>query len=263
MNYDIRSGEFVFKHSTDEHPDPNSSSFQPHSHSDTYELFYFIAGNADFMIDDQVYELRSGTMLLIKPNVEHHIRLKSKDKKYERITIRFSADDLPDNVREKLAHTNNIYFVRNSELSNELLRLDVHYMHLDKDLLFYTFKNALTVILSYVINYEPFTDEENFSEEVKSITNYIEDNLTNIDSLDTICNDLHMSKSALCKKFTDAVGLPIMTYVRTRKCVLANNLMAQGKKPTKIYKACGFNDYASFYRAYKKTYKNMPSNINN
>lgn len=259
MNYDVRSGELVFKHSTDEHPDSTSRRFQPHFHSDTYELFYYISGDAEFEIDGLTYELRSGTMLLIKPKVNHHIKLKSADKAYERITIRFRETDLPSNIRAKLRETNNIYFVRNSELSNELLRLDVHFMNLDRDLLFYTFQNSLNVILSYVINYQPFDEVVNLSDEVKNITNYIEDNLTRIENLNTICNDLHMSKSALCKKFTDGVGMPIMTYIRIRKCVLANALIAKGEKPTQIYKDCGFNDYASFYRAYKKTYKNMPS----
>ena len=90
MTFDVRSGSILFKHTIDESPDPNQPSFQLHRHDDTYELFYFIAGDADFNVDGKIYELRNGTMLLIKPGTPHNLILKS-NKYYERITIRFNC----------------------------------------------------------------------------------------------------------------------------------------------------------------------------
>ena len=258
MKYDIRSGTDLYKHTIDECPNPNDADFLPHRHSKNYELFYFVSGDADFNISGNFYEMRNGTLLLIKPGQVHNINFKS-NKPYERIVLRFKEEDIDKKLAEKLRDTENVYFVRNSELSNEILRLDAHISNIDNDWILFTLQNSLQVILSYLVNYKPLETQYNFSQETQAITNYIEDNLVNINNIETICHDLNISKSALCKKFSDSVGIPIMTYVRLRKTVLANSLIQKGQKPTEVYQQCGFNDYTTFYRTYKKIYKQEPS----
>ena len=260
MLFDVRSGSILFKHSLDEKPDKNNVRFQPHIHEDTYELFYFISGDAEFMVGNNIYDLRSGTLLLIRPGVRHNLIVRS-DKPYERITIRFNDHEIPREIRNKLAGTENLYFVRNTQLSNEIMRLDVHYSNMDEKWILYTFRNSLNVILSYVVNYSPSEEKMDLSDEIKGITNYIDDNLVRIDSLSMLCNELHISRSALCKKFSEGYGIPIMTYVRVRKCLYASVLIENGGKPTEVYKQCGFNDYPSFYRAYRKYLHHTPSKI--
>ena len=258
MGFDIRSGTDLYKHSIDEIPNTGDADYLPHKHSKSYELFYFVSGDADFNISGNFYEMRNGTLLLIKPGQVHNINFKS-NKPYERIVIRFKEEDIDPKLAERLKETDNIYFVRNSQLSNEILRLDNHFSNIDNDWILFTFHNSLQVILSYVVNYKPSESFYNHSEEIQSITNYIDDNLLNIQDIDSICKDLSISKSALCKKFTDAVGLPIMSFVRLKKAILARSLIEKGEKPTEVFNKCGFNDYATFYRTYKKFFKQEPS----
>lgn len=258
MQFDVRSGSILFKHTIDENPNPNEERFKPHKHEDTYELFYFISGDANFNIDGKQIELRNGFLLLIKPGIVHNLILKS-NKPYERITIRFADHEIPRQIRAELKDTDDSFFVRNTQLSDELMRLDVHYSSMDEDWILYTFRNSLNVILSYLVNYHAIEKPEYAPEDIKNILEYLDDNLFSIDSISTICNDLHMSRSALCKKFTDGYGIPIMTYVRVKRCLHASTLIDKGAKPTEIYKECGFNDYPSFYRAYKKYLRRPPS----
>lgn len=258
MKYSIEQGQSLFKHSIDEIPDLNDPDFKPHTHKSTYELFYFIEGDAYFNIDSNKYEMRNGTLLLIKPGVLHNIVFKS-DKKYERIVLRFKEKDLTPKLAERIKETENIYFVRNSELSKEILRIDDHISNIDNDWIIFTLQNSLQIILSYVVNYKAEISQYNYSEEVKQIINYIEDNLLNIENIEYLCKNLNISKSALCKKFTEAVGVPIMSFVRIKKIMMANTMLEQGNKPTEIYQKCGFNDYATFYRSYRKYYRQNPS----
>lgn len=255
--YDIRAGSILFKHTVDPCPDQQEERFQPHTH-EIYELLYFISGDAYYKVDGKTYELRSGTMVLIKPGIIHNIVFKS-NKPYERITIRFSDTEIPNEIRTKLQKTENIYFVRNTQLSNEITRLDVHFNNVDHNLILYTFKNSLNVILSYLVNYKPIEKEVDMPENIKTIIEYVDDHLTEIDNLKTLCEDLHISRSALCKMFSEGYGLPIMTYVRLRRCVYASSLIEKGEKPTEVYEKCGFNDYASFFRAFKKYTGRTPS----
>lgn len=258
MLYDVRKGSLLFKHSIDENPWAFKDKYIPHYHDNTYELYYFISGDAYFTIDNQRYDLRNGAMLLIKPGVIHNITIKS-NKVYERVTMRFSEFDLPKNLREKLSKTENIYFVRNSELSAEILRLDTHYQNLDEDWILYTFRNSLNVILSYVVNYKQFDDKATYDDETKEVINFIDDNLFQIENLKDLCHNLHISKSALCKKFSESVGIPIMQYIRIKKLLYAKNLIENGDSPTDVYKQCGFKDYTTFYRGYKKFIRTNPS----
>lgn len=45
-----------------------------------------------------------------------------------------------------------------------------------------------------------------------------------------------------------------MSYVRTQKCILAQELLTRGEPATSCYLDCGFNDYSSFYRSYLKVF---------
>ena len=259
MGFSLREGQNVFKHSIDEIPDLNDPDYLPHTHTLHYELFYFINGDAHYNIDGTSYEMRNGTLLLIKPGVVHNIVLTS-NKPYERIVIRFKDSDIPEVLSKSLKETENIYFVRNSELSKEILRLDAHFSNINNDWIMFTLQNSLQIILSYVVNYRQEDTITYQSEDVQHIINYIEDHLTEIKDIDMICHDLNMSKSALCKKFTENVGVPVMSFVRLRKVMMANNLLQEGRKPTEVYQECGFNDYTTFYRSYKKYFQEEPAN---
>ncbi len=260
--YDIRSGSILFKHTIDEIPNQSDQRFQPHVHEDAYELLYYLSGDASFNLGGRIYDVREGTMLLIKPGIEHNIIFKSQ-KKYERITIRFCDIEIPEEIRNGLRKTENIYFVRNTQLSKEILHLDVHYSNVDKNLVLYAFKNSLNVILSYLVNYKTVENHPGMPEDIKTILDYIDDHLIEIEDLAQLCEEMHISRSALCRRFTEGYGLPIMTYVRAKKCLLADDLIKKGEKPTKVYKDCGFNDYPSFYRAYKKYLGRSPSKAEN
>ena len=43
MNFDIRSGEYLFKHATDEVPQIDAAHHPSHRHH-SFELYYFISG---------------------------------------------------------------------------------------------------------------------------------------------------------------------------------------------------------------------------
>ena len=44
---------------------------------------------------------------------------------------------------------------------------------------------------------------------------------------------------------------PIMQYIRSKKVMLAYQKIQSGEKPHAVAEELGFNDYSTFYRAYK------------
>ena len=258
MDFDVRSGEYLFKHATDAGPQIDSAHHIPHSHH-SFELFYFISGDGKYYVGEEAYTLYPGSILLIRPGVMHHLHIRDTEP-YERIVIRFPEDDLAEALREGLSQKDNFYFVRNSEVGKEILQLDVHFSNIVDDMILSTFKIALYLILTYIINFRPDKSGANAeNDKITRVVDYIDRHLTDIDSLESLCRELHMSKSALSKLFTSEMGVPIMRYIRYKKCVTAQALLQKGIPPTVAYAEAGFNDYFSFYRMYTQIYKHAPS----
>ena len=258
VNYDVRSGEYLFKHATEEVAEIDSSHHVPHSHH-SFELYYFLSGEGEYYVGDVGYRLYPGSILLIRPGVEHHLLIKDTET-YERIVIRFPEDDLSDVIREGLWQKDNFYFVRNSEVGKEIQHLDVHFSNIADSMILATFKATLFLILMYIISFRPEKSGANADNaKITAIVDYIDQNLTEIESLDSICKALHISKSALSKIFTDEMGVPIMKYIRYKRCVTAHSLIQKGMPPTEAFSEVGFSDYSSFYRVYKQVYRHSPS----
>lgn len=55
------------------------------------------------------------------------------------------------------------------------------------------------------------------------------------------------------------VGL--MHFVKAKKILHAKRLIEAGARPTSIYLMCGYKDYATFFRSFKKITGKKPSEI--
>lgn len=143
---------------------------------------------------------------------------------------------------------------------DEILQLDVHFSNIVDNMILSTFKIALHLILTYIINFQPDKSGANKeNDKITQVVDYIDHHLTAIDSLESLCGALHMSKSALSKLFTSEMGVSVMRYIRYKKCVTARALLQKGVPPTTACGEAGFNDYSSFYRMYTRIYKHAPS----
>ena len=57
-----------------------------HSH-DFYEVYCFIGGSVDYIVEDGLYRLQAGDVLLIPPNYLHQPNVKDGSKSYDRIVL--------------------------------------------------------------------------------------------------------------------------------------------------------------------------------
>ena len=64
----------LFAHSND--ANPVQSTFRQHMHNE-YEMLYFIAGDADYVVGSSVYHLRPNDLLFIRPATYHYLKLLS------------------------------------------------------------------------------------------------------------------------------------------------------------------------------------------
>ena len=113
--------------------------------------------------------------------------------------------------------------------------------------------------------YEKFelvqSEEENFlNEDSSHILRYINRHLTEDLSLEKLCERFFISKSQLNRNFKKSNGSTVWEYITAKRLLLAKEMLKESARPTEVYLKCGFNDYVTFYKAYKKYFGVSPKN---
>lgn len=254
------TAKFVFRHSDDSAPPIGYDSLGWHYHT-CYELLYFLRGDADYQIEQSRYSLRPHSLLIIKPG-EYHTMIVKSSKRLDRIVIHFTDNDLTLENRKILHSMNSMYCIPGTRLSEEIIQVDTYYQDLKHGIPKVILANQLQIILAFLCNIK---DKHQNADEVhdgaEQIISYIHNNLASIHCLEDICQNVHMSRSTVQNLISEYLQTPIMSYVRTQKCVMAKSLLQNGCSATEAALRCGFSDYSSFYRAYKKVFGVSPTNI--
>jgi len=231
---------------------PNQESFYKHSHND-YELFFFIRGDAEYVLENRCFTLKPYTLLFIKPAVYHYLRLKTLSP-YERFIVNFSPKIVPAEVLARLENNSPLYrFNKNSEVSRMFLSAERKYRYYRSEDYSYLMELKLREIILSISYSGDYAEDGDLIEEddtLNRIINFINGNLNRNLSLDTLSQELFLSKSHISHLFSDKMRIGIIKYIREKQLLYAQKLIRDGCLPTEVYKECGFEYYSSFYRAY-------------
>lgn len=268
--FEYKDEEVYYHHSLDKSPDPNN--FQMHAH-DMCEIFYFVSGDAHYMVEGSEYRLEPGSILIMRPAETHKLQLLS-NAPYERYSIHFAMHLLhklgdPEGILTEAFYNRPIGYQNlytRTDFRSGFVRdcLDNMGESSSRDY------NRKLAILSYLYpilqelrksflqkEQEPsFITGQNIA---KELVRYINNNLMSDElSLDTLSNHFLMSKCHLNRIFKQATGSTIWDYVLIKRLLAARQMLRSGKPAHEVCYACGFNDYSAFYRRYKNHYRVTP-----
>jgi AraC-like DNA-binding protein len=94
---------------------------------------------------------------------------------------------------------------------------------------------------------------------IASVIEYIDNNISRHFTIEDLCNELFVSKSYLHQLFLRHMQMSPQKYVNSKRLLMAQKEIRAFAKPTEVFAKCGFSDYSSFYRAYKKFFGYPPS----
>ncbi len=263
-----RTDFFEVAHSLTEKPDP--ASFSLHTHQKC-EFYYFISGKGVFHIEGTDYPLKPGNILIMNNTESHYIEI-DPNHPYERLAIHFDKNFIK---RIDLKNDLLTFFEDRDPGENNLVTKESFDTNLYLSLINNIQKSIETDDTRTLTNFIALLSElkkaylKNMAFEstakktlVNRIINYILSNIENDISLDDICDEFYICKSQLCTLFKKTMGVTVWSFITLKRLTLAKKLLEAGYTPTETYSKCGFGDYSSFYRAYKKHFGISPKNNN-
>ena len=260
--------------------DNKSLEFEYHYH-DFNKIIIFISGDVTYFIEGRAYRLRPWDILLVSNKEIHRPVIYSKNI-YERIIIWVNPAFIEKHNTKDCNLLSCFELAMNKK--HNLMRLNPELLKMMKQTLIQLedackstefggriLKNSLFLQLVVHLNrlYIGYDNMENpkdidgtedieYDENIEAIIKYINMNLSNNLSIDTISSEFFSNKYHLMHKFKDQTGYTIHSYILQKRLILANSLIKKGLPLGEVSLQCGFDDYSSFFRAYRKMFGVSP-----
>lgn len=264
---DLRKHEFLsYDYSLEEQP--ARTGFSMHMHTEM-EVYYLIAGSVEYHVENHVYLPKAGDVMILRAGELHTAQVMQEHRgAYERYNLRFSPELLRESLNSRLlmpflnrpAGVFNLYTAE--EIPSGYIRECFARMFAGGE------ENGGNRAVSYLIPilqelYDVWRTREHPQEVphdslASEVIAYINKNLSTLRSPQELSQVFYRSQSQLYRVFREYTGTSVWSYVRAKRLTTARELMQNGELPAKAASACGFEDYSTFYRAYKRQFGCSP-----
>ena len=242
--------------------DPYFKPLDFHSH-DFYEIYVFLDGSVTYYIEDRIYRLCGGDILVIAPGKMHRPVINDAGAAYERMVLWLDVNYLQgldgeiwraflemEAQREHLISLSQEDFAFAVELLGRLqaLRPD------DSALAAVLQRSAAGFFCGLLarqrIEGGAARKTEDASDTVPGVIRYINAHLDEELTLDSICAEFFVSKFHLIRKFKEYTNATVYDYIVSKRIAYAKKLLRQGETAARTAALCGFLGYSNFYRAF-------------
>lgn len=249
---------------------PKAERVEVHHH-DFYEIYLFLRGTVSYRVEGRIYHLEPGDLLFISPMELHQLMVEDPQSPYERIVLWIdkayleSFPGLAACFDTSAPNHSNLLRLTSSQRSDVRLRMEelVRESYQDR------YGSALCaqgIFLQLLVQlnriamgtgYLRGSDEET-TPLVTQVLAYIAAHYHEPITLDALAARFYVSKYHLSHEFSRVVGTSVYRYITLKRLLIARQLLAEGASPGSVCAACGFQDYTSFYRAFKAQYGISP-----
>lgn len=241
------------------------ASFDSHLHT-VFEVNFVLTDNVRVITNDNIYDTKRGDVFIFKPFSFHAVNSQMVD--YTRNLMFFDervmTESMPSlaSAIQILKNTNvEVIHLSDEEIDqlSRLFSIASNRQNQSRKGTFYDFENicAFGEILSFLVN-RIDTRGSNISNAKKPTTTaakilvYIAQNIDGSLTVEELCEEFDMSKTALWKLMKNTVGMSMKEYVINLRISKASNMLINGVSVTEVSNRCGFNSYAHFIRTFTK-----------
>lgn len=225
---------------------------------DECQIYVNLSGDVSFVVEDTIYPIKSGDIIITRPLEYHHCVLHSS-KPHENFWIAFPPDgneDLfdmffkrppgkenllvlpPDELEEFIAHCHKITNTAESAIEK-----------------YYNFFKLIDFLHKAKIN---TIQKSNVTQDVDCALSYIKKNISKPITIQDLAQNSFVSVSTLERHFKKKFGLSPYAYLQKKRLSNARKLLAEGNSVRIAAERSGFPDCSWFIVMFKKEYGITP-----
>lgn len=257
-----------------------TGAMQMHNHG-FYELMYIKEGEYACFVDNCLYTLRKGDFLLIDRDRLHHYQyVEKRHEKCERLLVWITREYLlqlsaevdltacfsqkgapayhfPGNQSRRLISF--LYWMKESAWEEGTKEGERRLLERTYLTLFFVMLNRLCSQSVFQFSMEEIMPNPL----TKKVFDYIDAHIGEAITVEELADATALSKYYFLRSFKELTGMTVHDFVVTKRLVYASSLIADGEAISQVWMRCGFSDYSSFFRNFKKVYGMSPREFKN
>lgn len=240
---------------------------------DFHKILFFLAGHAAYAIEGQSYALEPGDMVLVPRGSIHRPEVQP-GLAYERYVLYLSPEYLrgiSDQDADlaacfKLVADGYRFALRPQEQELPVRLLRTLYQTQSQDgfgqrLLCQALITQLLVSVTRNLEAHQlrYITSKACDEKIVGILKYLNLHLNQNLSIDDLAKQFFISKYYMMRRFKAETGYTIHNYLTEKRLFLARERITAGVPLSQVSMECGFGDYSTFSRAYKRRFGVSPN----
>lgn len=246
-----------------------------HMH-DEYEIYYLIDGERYYFIENQIYHVTKGSLVLIGRN-QIHKTVQYGDSYHERITLMLQEDYLNRflsltgefSASEFFRENQGVISLTIPEQDTVLSILNDIFSEMSSKsygyhLMILTKLSQLFVFCDRIRNHGPDSRPDTLSssavhQRVSQVAAYISEHYAEASSLGTVANHFYMSKNYLSRIFKQVTGYTVNEYINANRILHARRLLTESHMSiTQIAEAVGYESITYFEKVFRSQTSSSP-----
>ena len=255
--------EIYYSHYYNEYVDAKKFNLEPHVH-DFCELLFLKKGNPSYFVEGRNYKLKKNTLVFSRAGDRHRIYFEENGP-YERYNFLYNEKKLPFDLYSQIPPTLDIInFDTNAHVLELMKKADYYSENFSNEKLGHLLVGIVEeIFFNILISLKQGSTGEIAAASTNPLISkaiaFIEENLTTQLTIELLCKELYITKSHLHHLFVNHLQISPKQYILSKRLGLAKRAIRAGLRPIDACMQCGFSEYSTFYRDYKKFYGHSPS----
>lgn len=240
-----------------------------HTH-DFFEIYLYLSGSIKLFIEDRIYKVKRGDIIVIPPHTIHQLFPDSSglNEKYDRLylyittacltTFQFNEHSLLSPIERAVKEKRYLFHLDSPDFDQIFDSLMEIYQNSKTEFYGKELLNRSHILYSMtLLGRHILTDMEprkttHMNPLVDDVLSYINEHYMESLTLESIAAHFYLNKYTLTKLFKKQTDRTLHNYILLKRISMAKQKMTEGVSPSAIFHEVGFKDYSTFYRAFQK-----------
>lgn len=242
----------------------NMSIFHAH---ECYEVYFFIKGSVRIVVEENIFTMSPGDMVVFPPDVFHHYIMDDDTVEYERMYFYVKRNFLKAlampqydvaQTFESIAQSGMLRYHLSDELFDQCKKCIFCIIGANNnpspasDLIRRGTMTVLIATLCQELMQKLTAVQNEVPAEIDNMLKYVRMHFLEDIDTDELAAMFYMSKYHMLHKFKQITDMSLHQYILAKRIILAKELLKEGENANEVALKCGFSDYSCFYKAFRK-----------